>query len=468
MILEAPQHKGSPGSDPKGAPSTESTRTSSPKTTPSPGLFKATVDSIQAFLHLEAAGGIVLLACAALALLWANLSFESYRDVFELNLGLRLGRFAIDFTLHELVNDGLMTLFFFVVGMGIKWELTLGELKTVSQAMLPALAALGGMVVPAIIFLAFNAGRPGARGFGIPMETDVAFAVGVLTLLRSRVPRALLVFVTALAIFDDIGGILVIALFYGEGIELAWVAVAAVIALSALALTRARVQSSMVWAFLLLLLWYAFHRAELSPTLAGVVVGLFVPARPRVEPRQVLEEASIQAALLARLAHPVGGDDSAMAALEKRIEALESPLSRLVRALHPWVAFLVVPLFALANSGVHLSGLGFKELTGRVTLGIAVALLLGKPAGIVAFTLAAAATPAAKLPSGTSVPKLLGAAVVAGIGFTVSLFIAGLAYPTAAPLLDEAKVGILAGSLLSGVLGGLLLLQTKRLPSESS
>jgi NhaA family Na+:H+ antiporter len=332
--------------------------------------------------------------------------------------------------LRAVVNDGLMTLFFAVVGMEIKGELVEGELRTFRQALLPAVAAAGGMVVPAAIYATLNAGGPGAAGWGIPMATDIAFCIGLLTLLGSRVPRALVVFATALAIFDDIGGILVIASFYGSGLRAPWLLLAAGAAAGAALMSRARVASGLAWLAVGALLWWALHHAGIHATIAGVVVGLAVPARP---------------------GRPSDG---------------ESPLDRFVGALHPWVAFGIVPLFALANSGVPIAAIDPSRLTGPVAVGTAAALFLGKQAGIFLFTAAAVRAGVAPMPGGASHAKLLGVSIVAGIGFTVALFIAGLAFPGAPGLLDEAKVGILAGSLASGVVGAAVLRGTGK-PAEA-
>jgi Na+:H+ antiporter, NhaA family len=391
--------------------------------TPRPPLVQAVLGPLQAFFRLEAASGLVLLGCAAAALAWANLGPGSYQRLLDLPIAVEIGGQAARFTLHALVNDGLMAIFFFLVGMEIKRELVHGELRTVQQALLPAVAALGGMVVPAAIYLAFNAGRAGAPGWGIPMATDIAFCIGVLTLLRSRVSHALVVFVTALAIFDDIGGILVIALFYGSGLQPAWLAAAAALAAGLAVMSRARVRSPAAWAVAGVLLWYALHGAGIHATIAGVVLGLAIPAGAAAE------------------------DEAA-------------PLARFIHALHPWVAFGIMPVFALANSGVQLAGLEPSQLTGRIAVGTAAALVLGKLAGIFAFTLGAVRAGLAPLPRGATVAKLLGVSVVAGIGFTVALFIAGLAFPGDPRLLDEAKVGILAGSLLAGLAGAALLRAT--------
>ena len=422
--------------------------------------FAAVVAPLQAFFRLEAASGLLLLGCAAAALGWANLAPASYQAVFSAPLSARVAGHAARFTLLQLVNDGLMTIFFLVVGMEIKRELVHGELRTARQAILPLVAAAGGMVVPAAIYAAWNAGGPGARGWGIPMATDIAFCIGVLTLLGGRVPRALVVFVTALAIFDDIGGILVIAVFYGSGLHAGWLLAAAAVTAVAAALGRARVGSGIGWAAVLAALWWTLHGAGIHATIAGVVVGLTVPARPRRPLREVFRELSAHASDLARAAADEDHDEAAANAIEERLEDLEAPLTRFVHALHPWVAFAVMPLFALANSGVTLAAVERSQLVGDVAVGTAVALFAGKQVGIFAFTAVAVRLGLAPSPGGASWRKLLGVSMVAGIGFTVALFIAGLAFAGDARLLDEAKLGILAGSLVSGVAGGLLLRAT--------
>ena len=383
-----------------------------------PPLLRAVVGPIQAFFRLEAASGLLLLACAVVALAWANVAPASYRAIFSAGLPLPLGARP---SLVAIVNDGLMVLFFAVVGMEIKGELVEGELRTLRQALLPAVAAAGGMVVPAAIYALLNRGGAGRAGWGIPMATDIAFCIGVLTLLGPRVPRALVVFVTALAIFDDIGGILVIALFYGSGVHAAWLLLAAAVAAAAAVMSRARVANALAWLTVGALLWWALHQAGIHPTIAGVVVGLAVPARAP------------------------GPEDGG------------SPLARFVGALHPWVAFGIVPLFALANSGVSLAAMDPSRLSGPVAVGTGVALFAGKQAGIFLFTAAAVRLGLAPMPGGASRAQLLGVSIVAGIGFTVALFIAALAFPGAPALLDEAKVGILAGSLASGVVGAIVL-----------
>jgi NhaA family Na+:H+ antiporter len=395
-------------------------------------LFAAVVRPIQAFLRLEAASGIVLLGCAVAALVLANSDASAgYRAIVSAPLELAVGPLRVQFSLAQAVNDGLMTIFFFVVGLEIKRELAVGELRTLPQAILPAIAALGGIFVPAALFLASNWSGPGRQGWGVPMATDIAFCVGVLTLLRSRVPYALIVFVTALAIFDDIGGILVIAVFYGHGLDAVWLAAAGGAVAVLVLMSGAYVRSGFAYAAVGASLWYALHHAGIHPTIAGVVVGLCVPARPKAEPRPVLEELAAHAAKLLRRSADEELDAAAILDVEGRLADLEAPHAR-------------------------------SQLAGRIAVGTAVALLVGKPLGIFAFTWAAVRLGGAPMPGGASGAKLLGVATVAGIGFTVSLFIAALAYPGHPDLLDEAKVGILGGSLLSGLAGAAILRLTAR------
>ncbi len=443
----------------KASPSSTPPRPAAPG---APPIFKALVAPLQAFFGLEAASGLVLLGAAALALAWANLGgAPSYRAFVEAPIAVRLGPLAAAFTLHALVNDGLMTLFFFVVGMEIKHELALGELRSPAQAALPLVAAAGGMAVPAALYLAFNAGGPGRPGWGIPMATDIAFAIGVLTLLGRRVPHALVVFVTALAIFDDIGGILVIAIFYGHGLSPLWLAAAAAIAGGLGLLARWGVRSGFAWGLAGVALWVALHEAGIHATIAGVVLGLAVPAQAPVSPRRVIDALATHAAALAARPDP-GLDGEEIRAIERALEAREAPLTRFTSILHPWVAFGVMPVFALVNSGVEVGRAG--GLAGPIAVGTGLALFAGKLVGVFTFTAAAVKLGLAPLPGGASWAKLLGVSLVTGIGFTVALFIAGLAFPADAALLDQAKIGILAGSLAAGVAGALVLRATPVVP----
>jgi len=367
------------------------------------------VRPLQAFLRLESASGIVLLLCAVVALVWANADEASYLALVDFRLA--------SVSLRGLVNDGLMTVFFFVVGLEIKRELVVGELNSAARATLPAVAALGGMAAPAIIFLAFNWNGPGRIGWGIPMATDIAFCVGVLRLLRDRVPRALVVFVTALAIFDDIGGILVIAFFYGHGLNAGWLLGALGVSGVAYAMNHRSVASGAAYAAAGAALWYALHHGGIHATIAGVILGLMIPAR-----------------------------------------GARAPLERFEHLLHPLVAFAVMPVFALVNAGVSVRAAGLAAALTPVALGAALGLFAGKQIGIFASTVLAVRAGLAPIPGHAAKAKLYGVSVIAGIGFTVALFIATLAYADAPALLDQAKIGILAGSLASGV-GGFVFLR---------
>jgi NhaA family Na+:H+ antiporter len=427
--------------------------------------FGAVARPIQQFFRLEAASGILLFTAAIAALVWANSPGKgAYHAFFGRKLTTAIGEVGVSFSLHALINEGLMSVFFLLVGMEIKRELVAGELSTVRRALLPAIAALGGMLVPSAVFLAFNVGGPGQAGWGIPMATDIAFAIGCLTLLRKRVPHALLVYLTALAIFDDVGGILVIAFFYGHGVQWTWLLTAGLVTLFLLAMNRTYARSGLWYAVVGALLWFALHHGGIHPTIAGVVVGLTIPARPRRRARAVLEDLHQHTSNL--LASPVDEelDAASILHIEETLEDLEAPLHRFVHFLHPWVAFVIMPLFALANSGVDVSNMGLADLLSPVALGVMLGLLLGKPAGIMAATFIAVKAGIAERPGGAGWTNILGVTIVAGIGFTVALFIAALAYPGQAAMLDQAKVGVLVGSLLAGLAGVAVLRACRPLP----
>ena len=420
--------------------------------------FGVVVKPLQEFFRLEAAGGVLLLLAAVAALIWANSPAQaSYQSFFGTSVMVGVGGKSAEFTIHQLINDGLMAVFFFLVGMEIKRELAAGELRTFRQAILPAIAAVGGMALPSLIFLAFNWGEPGQPGWGIPMATDIAFAIGCVTLLGRRVSHALKVFLTAIAIFDDIGGILVIAIFYGHGLQGRWLLAAAAVTGILWAMNRAYVRSGLAYAVVGAMLWYAVHAAGIHPTIAGVIVGLMIPVRPRRDARTVLRELNAHTAELAKSPEE-DIQDAAILQIEERLEDVEPPLTRFVHGLHAYVAFLIMPLFALANSGVSLAGLGLADLAAPLTLGTALGLLVGKPLGIVGFTAVAVRMGVSTRPGDARWSQILGIGILAGIGFTVALFIAALAYPTSRELLDQAKLGILLASITAG-LGGVLLLR---------
>jgi NhaA family Na+:H+ antiporter len=416
----------------------------------------------QQFTRLQASGGILLLAAAALALIWANSPWsESYFELWETYLSISLGSLTLKETLLHWINDGLMVIFFFVVGLEIKREVLVGELATPRRAALPLIAALGGMLLPALIYIAFNLGRRGEAGWGIPMATDIAFVLGILTLLGSRVPVSLKVFFTALAIADDLGAVLVLALFYSG--EISWIAlgVGAVFLAILVVLNRGGVRNPLPYALLGIGLWLAFLQSGVHPTIAGVLLALTIPARSQVRAEAFMAQCT---AALGGLGsgdrNGVGRRQQAAAqTLEAIAERIQTPLQRLERSLNPWVAYLIVPVFALANAGVDLSGDLLEALTLPVSLGIILGLLLGKSLGITLFSWLAVRIGVADLPYGVSWPQLFATSWLAGIGFTMSLFIASSAFDQPA-LLALAKMDILIASVLAAAIGFALIIVT--------
>lgn len=423
-----------------------------------PSVFKAVIDPIQNFFRLEAASGILLVFNAVLALLWANSPWaESYHAIFHLPLSLGIADATFRFDVHAFINDGLMAIFFLVVGMEIKRELVVGELRTVSRALLPAVAALGGMIVPAGIYLLFNAGQPSKSGWAIPMATDIAFSIGVLTLVKARVANALVIFLTALAIFDDMGGILVIALFYGSGLHLIWLIAALGVTAGLIVFNRLQVSNGLIWTFGGLALWLCLHEGGIHATIAGVVLGMCIPAKAKRPPMEVIKDLHQHTE---RLCNDRPNEDvqaEEILQIEETLEDLEPPLNRYVHALHPYVAFFIVPLFALANSGVSLAGTSMADLGSRLPLGVMLGLFIGKPVGIFLFTMAAILFKLSPMPGNAPKFQLFGVSVVAGIGFTVAIFVATLAFANDEHLLDQSKLGILLGSFASAIVGYLLL-----------
>jgi NhaA family Na+:H+ antiporter len=429
------------------------------------------VRPLQEFISTETLGGVLLLVAAVGALVWANLPFgHTYGDFWGAHLAIDLNAVRIDEPLRLWVNDGLMAVFFFVVGLEIKREVLRGELAGPRKAALPVAAALGGMLLPATLYLALNAGGAGERGWGIPMATDIAFAVGVLALLGSRVPSPLRVFLLALAIVDDLGAILVIAVFYSNGIAFGWLGAAAgIFALVAL-LGRIGVRDVVVYVALGIVAWLAVYESGVHATIAGVALALLTPVTPFFERDAFREPATelVEQFTEGRASGTPDGADQSRAALrdlEELSRETQSVLDRLEHALHPWTGYAIVPLFALANAGIELDGGVLRDaLSSRVTAGVALGLMLGKPAGILLFAWLAVRLRLAALPAGVRWAQVAAAGMIAGIGFTVSLFIGGLAFKDGA-LVDQAKIGIFGGSLLIG-LAGLLVL--RRLSPETA
>jgi NhaA family Na+:H+ antiporter len=410
----------------------------------------------QAFIHTQALGGIVLMAAAVAAIVWANSPWDdSYVNLWETTVSIDVNIFSIDEDLRHWINDGLMVVFFFVVALEIKRELVLGELSEPRRAALPVTAALGGMIVPAAIYFAFNATGDGQRGWGIPMATDMAFALGVLALLGRRIPVELRIFLLAIAIVDDIAAILVIAVFYTDALSLQALGIAVLLLGVIVAMSRIGVLSMNPYFLVGALIWVAVLKSGVHATIAGVVLGLLAPASPQFT-KQTFAESSQRLSERIRAAEEQGDEETAEAVLgqmEELVLGTEAPLERLERLLQPWTSYVVVPLFALANAGIVLSGDAIRDaVSSPVTQGVMLGLLVGKPVGIVSFSWLAVRFGICSLPKGTTWAQMAGLGLVAGIGFTVSVFITGLAF-TDADLVSDAKIGILSASVLAGLAG---------------
>ena len=431
---------------------------SSPTLPPVQVVAEKVFSALERFLHVEAVSGVVLLIAAAAALVWANSpAAESYEHLWHAPLSLALGGFAISQPLHFLINDGLMTIFFLVVGMEIRREIHAGALATPQLAALPLTAALGGVVAPALIYVALNSGAEALRGWAVPTATDIAFAVGVLALLGRSIPGGVRIFLLALAIIDDVAAVVIIALFYSTGLDVFGFLFAAAGILLVLGLQQIAVRTA--WAYVLpgAIVWYGFLRAGVHPTLAGVVLGMLTPVLP-LRGRERSVEAAAKA--LDEFGRRAGAEHRDPHTLVQPLKQLKNaqrellpPVERVQMALHPWVAYAIMPLFALANAGVNLEGVDFRSADAQgVAFGIALALVLGKPCGIVLCSWAAVRAGWCRLPDDVSWRGVLLVGVLGGIGFTMSIFIATLAFADAT-LLAAAKSGVLLASLTAGVIG---------------
>jgi NhaA family Na+:H+ antiporter len=414
------------------------------------------------FAKQASAGGIVLLACAVVALLWANSPLsEYYFRLWSIPVEVRFGNLVdIDKPLLLWINDGLMAVFFFLVGMEIKRELLVGELRSPRKAMLPMAAAVGGMVVPALIYASLNWGTPEIRGWGIPMATDIAFALGALALLGTRAPLALKVFLTALAIVDDLGAVLVIALFYTENLKVNALLYSLLFWGAMIAMNRLGVRSGLAYFLMSVGMWYFMLKSGVHATVAGVLGAFAIPVRSRIDPelfivrvREYLNQFDQPITERTIILSPE--QQSAVEAIEREALRVQSPLQRLEHRLHYFVAFFVMPIFALANAGVALGGEGGLNWTSRVIWGVALGLLIGKPLGIALFSWLAVRLGLAQLPQGINFVHIVGVGFLAGIGFTMALFIGGLAFR--GDELNYAKLGILSGSTLAGAIGFMML-----------
>ncbi|MEO6159359.1 MAG: Na+/H+ antiporter NhaA [Ilumatobacteraceae bacterium] len=401
------------------------------------------------FSQIEAAGGIVLVVATLVALVWANSPWKhSYEVLWSTKIRFEVGSYAFAEDLGHVVNDLLMAVFFFVVGMEIKRELVTGELRDRRAVALPAMAALGGMIVPALIYLAFNAGGDGVHGWGIPMATDIAFALGVVALLGTRVPPAVKILLLTLAIVDDIGAIAVIAVFYTDHVDFRFVAAAVVISAGVWIMHRARIVYPPMYVVAGLALWIAVYESGIHATIAGVVMGLLTPARPAQTELEAEELVNVL-----ETGDDIKADDVRATAI--LIRGSVSACDRLIDSLHPWTSYLIVPIFALANAGIILTSDAVSS-PSAVLAGVAVALVVGKFVGVATFSWISVRSGLGRLPDGVRWGHVIGVAAVAGIGFTVSLFIAGLAFDHPG-LQTDAKIGTLLASIIAAAVGATIL-----------
>ena len=422
----------------------------------------------QYFFQTEAASSILLLAATVLAFVWANSAFSSsYHGFWQTEFSLSLGDYTISKTLREWIDEGFMTIFFFIVGLEIKREILVGELATLKKALLPAGAALGGMLFPALIYFAFNSGLPTVGGWGIPMATDIAFAMGAVSVLGKRLPTGIRIFLSALAIVDDLGAVIVIAVFYTEKIVVVYLLAAMVIFLLIVIANLLWIRRTLIYAFLGIALWLAVLGSGLHATVAGVLVAMCIPARGKYPTEKFMEKV---AGYLGQFECPSDGCGYSILLNEKHMDVVQSielachdvetPLQRLEHSLHPWVVFVIVPLFALANAGLTVSRIDLPAaLVSPVMLGILCGLLFGKPLGITVFSWLAVKLKLCSLPAGVTWSHVFGTGLLGGIGFTMSLFITELSFRQPA-MMDHAKVGVLLGSMIAGSAGLLYLAAT--------
>lgn len=431
------------------------------------------VQPAQRFFQKEATSSLLLITATVIALIWANTPvFESYHHLWHTEISLTFGLSTISKSMIHWVDDGLMALFFFTVGLEIKRELLVGELSTPQKALFPVFAAIGGMVVPAVIYTAFNYGIPSASGWGIPMATDIAFALGAIAIFGRRLPVGLRIFLAAFAIADDLGAVLVIAIFYTKEIVWSNLAVCGLLVILLGVCNFLWVRSTLIYVIMGIFIWLAVLGSGVHATAAGVLVSFFIPARGKYDTDRFIQnvnkrleafqcaEQSCGFSILLNQVHL-----NAVKELEMDCQNVETPLQRMLHALHPWVAFLILPIFALGNAGLTFGQISLSEaLTHRASLGIMFGLLVGKPIGITLFSYLSVKMKLALLPEGIRWPHIFGVSLLGGIGFTMSLFISGLSF-TMPDLLNYSKLAVLTVSVVSALVGILFLLYyTKRHP----
>jgi NhaA family Na+:H+ antiporter len=422
--------------------------------------FKKVYTPFEHFLHAQTTTGLILIAMTMIALIVANSPlYEAYKHLIHTNIEIDIGIFTIKNSLHHWINDGLMAIFFFLIGLEIKREILVGELSNIKVAILPILAALGGMIVPALIYIAINNGSSGANGWGIPMATDIAFAISALVLLGNRVSPALVTFLVALAIVDDLGAVVVIALFYTSQIHFDFLLLALAMFGVMVIFNRFGIHATLPYFIVGIFMWFFMLESGIHATIAGVVAALAIPSKPKIPPvdftqqtKNLLDEYDN---------YPVATDNTMheqqkalLQNIKDKIDAVGSPAARLEQSLHLPVSLLVIPLFALANAGIHIDFSSIGDVIVKpVSIGIIAGLIGGKIVGIAGVAYLAIKAGIAQLPQNSSFSQLFGVAALGGIGFTMSIFVADLAFLGKPELIFQAKIGILSASLLAGALG---------------
>jgi NhaA family Na+:H+ antiporter len=431
------------------------------KSLPSSLVADFIVRPAESFFKKEASSSVLLLLASFMAVAWANSALAPlYHDLLHIHLTLELGQYQIAKSLLHWINDGLMTYFIFIVGLEIKREILVGELSNPKSALLPVIGALGGMLVPGAIYFALNRGTPTAGGWGIPMATDIAFALGAIAVFGRKLPVGLRVFLSAFAIADDLGAVVVIAVFYTKEIVWSYLIICIFFVAGLVVANLLWIRWAVLYALLGLGMWLAVLNSGIHPTVAGFVVAMFIPARGKYDTdrfvkraKEIMDEFQCEEQSCGYSILLDRGHLNAVRALEVACHEVETPLQRLEHSLHPWIAFGLLPLFAFVNAGLSLEGIDLASIIQQpLPLGIALGLFVGKPIGIVLFSFLAVKTGIAVLPAEVRWSHIIGAGMLGGIGFTMSLFVSGLSF-TSPELLNYAKLGILSGSILSAVAG---------------
>jgi Na+:H+ antiporter, NhaA family len=437
--------------------------------------FNRILTPLDEFIHRQTTSGILLMICTVIALVIANGALhEQYQHFLHTPIGVSVGNAAFSLSLHHWINEALMALFFFIMGLELKRELLVGELSSPKQALLPIMAAVGGMVVPALFYVAVNLTTASVSGWGIPMATDIAFAIGALSLLGTRIPKSLVTFLIALAIVDDLGAVAVIALFYTTDINLLALSYAGGCTLLLVTLNLGGIRHALPYAIIGILLWAAMLASGVHSTIAGIVVAFVIPIRPKFQPEHFINRVQ-ESAVNMREAIRDNADiihnthlRSLVSSLGDSVQLVQAPAQRMEYHLHLPVAYVVIPLFALANAGIPVDFAGFERyLQHPITLGVLAGLLLGKPVGIAGLTWLTVKLGWAELPAGLNMKHILGVGLLGGIGFTMSIFIADLGFANLPDDLLMAKTGILLASAVAGFSGIIWLLLLSRAKAAS-